>query len=55
MILKGEIFELAAHFAHAEAVRDGRVNVHRLLRDASALFAGQVFERAHVVQAGRRV
>ena len=50
-VFEGQVFELAAHAAHAEAVRDGRVDVERLLGDAAALFSGQVFERAHVVQA----
>ena len=50
-VLEGQVFELAAQLTHAEAVRDGRVDVHRLLRDALALLGLEELERAHVVQA----
>ncbi len=50
-VLEGEVFQLAADAAHAEAVRDGREDVEGLLRDAAALLGLEVLERAHVVQA----
>jgi hypothetical protein len=50
-VLEGEVFQLAAQAAHAEAVRDGREDVERLLRDAAALLRVEVVERAHVVEA----
>ena len=50
-ILESEVFEFAAQLTHAEAMRNRRVNIHRLLRDATTLLWGEVFERAHVVQA----
>ncbi len=50
-VLEGEVFELAAEAAHAEAVRDGREDVEGLLRDAAALLRLEVVERAHVVEA----
>ena len=50
-MLEGEVFKLAAQFAHAQAVRNGRVDVHRLLRDALAFFGLEELKRAHVVQA----
>ena len=49
-VLEGEVFQLAAQFTHAETVRDGRVDVHRFLRDALALFRLEVLQRPHVVQ-----
>jgi MoxR-like ATPase len=50
-VLEGEVFQLAAQAAHAEAVRDGREDVEGLLRDAATLFGLEVLERAHVVEA----
>ena len=35
-MLEGEIFEFAAHFTHAQPVRDRGVNLERLARDAFA-------------------
>ena len=48
---KGEVFELAAQLAHAEPVRERRVDVQRFARDGLLLLRLQVLERAHVVQA----
>ena len=49
---EGEVLELVLHRAHADALGERRVDVHRLARDAQALVgAGDVMERAHVVQA----
>ena len=49
-VLEREILELAAQFAHAQSMRDGRVNVHRLLRDPAPLVQAEEFQRAHVVE-----
>ena len=50
-VAEGEVFELAAQFAHAETVRERSVHVERLASDAALLLRVQVLERAHVVQA----
>ena len=50
-VAEGEVFELAAQLAHAEAVRERSVDLERLARDALLLLRAQVLERAHVVQA----
>ncbi len=50
-VLEREVFEFAANLAHAEAVRDGRVDLDGLARDALAPLGAQVAERAHVVHA----
>ena len=50
-VLEGEVFELAADFAHPEAVRDGRVDLDGLAGDALAALGADVAERPHVVQA----
>ena len=50
-VAEGEVFELAAQFAHAQPVRQRSEDVERLLRDFLALFGLQVLQRAHVVQA----
>ena len=49
-MLEGKIFQFAAHFAHAEAVRDGRVDFERFARDPFAPLRAQTAQRAHVVQ-----
>ena len=49
-IAKGEIFEFAANFAHAEAVRERRIDVEGLARDGLLTFRLQMFQRAHVVK-----
>ena len=49
-ILEGEILQFAADFAHSEAMRDGRVDFERFLRDALLALARQQLESAHVVQ-----
>ncbi len=49
-IAEGQILELTAHHAHAQAERDGRVDVQRLARNALLLFGFEVFECAHVVE-----
>ncbi len=46
-----EVFELPLHVLDAEAVRERRVDVERLLRDPLLLRFGQRRDRAHVVQA----
>ena len=45
-----EVFELPLHVLDAEAVRERRVDVERLLRDALLLRLRQRRDRAHVVQ-----
>ncbi len=50
-VLEGEIFQLAADFAHAEAVRDGRIDFDGLAGDALAALGAEVAERPHIVQA----
>jgi len=54
-VLEREVLELPPHLRHAEAVREGGVEVHRLLRDAPALLLGEIVERAHVVEAVREL
>ncbi len=49
--LEAEILELHAHGVHTQPVGDGRVDLEGFLGDAAALFAGEHFQRAHVVQA----
>ena len=50
-ILEGEIFQLAANFAHAQAVGDGGVDVERLARDFLLPLRREELQGAHVVQA----
>src|ERR1039457_3585697 len=52
---EGEVFQLAAHFAHAEAVRDGGVDFDGLGGHVRPALGAQVPERAHVVQAVRQL
>ena len=49
-VAEGQVFQLAAHFAHAEAVRDGSIDFDGLGGDVRAPLSAQVAERAHVVQ-----
>ena len=49
-VAEGQILEFAANNAHSQPVRDGRVDIQRLARDALLLVRRQIFERAHVVQ-----
>src|SRR4029077_2103838 len=44
-IAEGKILQLAADNAHPQAVRDGRVDVQRLTRDALLLRGIEEFER----------
>src|SRR5207249_4514260 len=48
--LEGEILELGLHPGHPEAVRERRVDLARLERDAALLLHIEMLERAHVVQ-----
>ena len=50
-IAEAEVFQLAANLAHAQAVRDGRIDLQRLFGDLLLAVRRQVLERAHVVQA----
>ena len=49
-IAEREIFQFAADLAHAEAVRDGRVDLQSLARDALPALRAQAAQRPHVVQ-----
>ena len=50
-VLEREVLQFAADFAHSEAVRDGRVDLDGLARDALAPLGAQIAERPHVVHA----
>ena len=50
-VLERQVFQLAAHFAHPQAVRDGRVDFDGLAGDALAPLGAQIAQRAHVVHA----
>ena len=50
-VLKGQVFELAANFAHAQAMGDGRVDIERLARNFLLPLRREELQRAHVVQA----
>ena len=52
---EGQVLELAADLAHAEAMGDGSVDFERLSRDALALFRRQRVQRPHVVQPIRQL
>ena len=54
-IAEGEIFELIAEQAHAEAVRDGSVKIERFAGDTLLLLRIDVFERTHVVETVREL
>ena len=49
-MLECQILKLAAQFAHAQTVRNRRVDVHSLLRNATTLFRFEELKRAHVVK-----
>ena len=49
-VAERQLLELVLELAHAEPVRDRRVDVARLLRDPRAPLLGQVVQRPHVVQ-----
>ena len=50
-VLEGQVFELAADLAHAQAVSDGRVDVQSFARDLLLAILRKKLQRAHVVQA----
>ena len=49
--LEAQVLEFPLDAAHAQTVRDGRVNLHRLERLVALLALGQVLEGARVMQA----
>ena len=49
-IAKGQIFEFAAKFPHAQAVRERRVNIEGFPRDGLLAFRLQMLQRAHIVE-----
>ena len=53
-VAEGEVLQLPLDLAHAEAVREGGVDVQRLLRDGDAPVRRQRAERLHVVQPVRQ-
>ncbi len=54
-VAERQVFELAAHFAHAQAVRDGAIDLDGFARDALApVRLLDEAERAHVVQPVRQ-
>ena len=50
-ILERQVFQFAADLAHAQPVRDGRVDVQGFARDLLLPLRRQELQRAHVVQA----
>ena len=48
-VTKGEIFQFASEFTHAQPVGNRSENVHRLFSDPFSLFRTQVVQRAHVM------
>ena len=50
-IAERQVLQLSPHHAHSQAVRNRRVNIQRLARNALLLFRFEVLQRAHVVQA----
>jgi hypothetical protein len=48
---KRQVLELAAHFVHAEAMGDRRVNVQRFARNFVLPLRREKLQRAHIVQA----
>lgn len=50
-VAEGQVLELLAHVLHAHAPCQRRIDVHRLLGDARALFGRHVVEGAHIVEA----
>ena len=49
-VAEGEVFELAAHLAHAEPVGERRVDVERLAGNRFLAIGLQMLEGAHVVE-----
>ena len=49
-VAEGQVFQLPLDLPDAQAVRQRRVDLHRLLGDAAAVSAGSRPQRAHVVQ-----
>ncbi|MGY4289639.1 hypothetical protein ACVWXO_008905 [Bradyrhizobium sp. LM2.7] len=48
---EGQVLQLLAHFLHAHAARERRIDVERLLGDSPARFRRHEIQRPHVVQA----
>ncbi len=49
-VAEAEVFEFAANLAHAEAVRDGSVDVERFTGNLLLALGREMLERAHVMQ-----
>ena len=54
-ILEGELLELVLDLGHAQPVRDGSVNVERLLRRTHTPLVGHELQRPHVVESIRQL
>ncbi len=52
---EGEVLELPLHLAHAEPVRERRVDLHRLGGDRPPLLVREMLERPHVVEPVREL
>ena len=50
-MLKCEVLELPLELPDTQSIRQGRINLHRLLGNAAALSFRQGVQRSHVVQA----
>ena len=50
-VAEAQFLQFLAHALHAHAPGERRIDLHRLLGDAQALFLGHVVQRAHVVEA----
>src|SRR5206468_8956981 len=54
-MLERQVLELPPHLRHTEAVSERRVEVARLLGDATTLLLRQVVERPHIVETVRKL
>src|SRR3954453_20962740 len=52
---EGKLFKLVAQTLHAHSAGQGSIDVKRLFGDARALLGRDVLERAHIVQAIRKL
>ncbi len=54
-VAEGEVFQLAAHLSHSQAMCDGRVNIESLSRDLLLAVRRKMRQSPHVVQAVREL
>ena len=50
-IFESQIFQFTAQLTHAQAMRNGRIDVHSLLGNAAPFIRVEELQRAHVVEA----